>query len=110
MQLDPFQEMCKEIWPAGDQKIIWNMTIVICQVKSIQKTSTARENKVTGTPTVACSLKVTWIPKLAACSMTIRLAMLPTMIRLPANVLDTASVYHSTGRPESRNRTRKRNL
>ncbi len=59
----------------------------------------------TGTPTRAWSRKEMLTPQAAACSMTMRLAMLPIVIRLPAKVLDTASAYHCSSRAGSRNLT-----
>lgn len=59
-----------------------------------QTSKISNDTKVTGIPTAACWENVILILKSEACSTTIRLAMLPSKNRLPAKVLDTASVYH----------------
>ena len=50
----------------------------------------ARVRTVTGMPTRACSRQPILMPKRPACSTTMMFAMLPTMRRLPASVLDRA--------------------
>ena len=50
--------------------------------------------RVTGMPTRACSRQVIRWPKRAAWSMTMMLAMLPTINRLPASVLDQDQQFH----------------
>jgi hypothetical protein len=59
-----------------------------------QKNNISNDASVTGTPTAACRENVIFIPQFPACSTTIRFAMLPNKNKLPAKVLDTASVYH----------------
>ena len=60
----------------------------------IQQNNISSDANVTGIPTVACCKNVSFISKFAACSTTIRFAMLPNKNKFPAKVLDTASVYH----------------
>ena len=60
----------------------------------IQENNIINDAKVTGIPTVACCKIAIFISKLAACYTTMRFAMLPNKNKLPAKVLDNASVYH----------------
>ena len=60
----------------------------------IQQNNINNDTNVTGIPTVACCENVIFTSQFAACSTTIRFAMLPNKNKFPAKVLDTASVYH----------------
>src|SRR5438034_1299573 len=54
--------------------------------------------KVRGTPTLQYSQNEIATPSRRALSTTIRLATEPSMVRLPANVLDIASASHAVSR------------
>jgi len=60
---------------------------------------------VTGIPATACSFQLKGIPILSASPATIMLAMLPTIRRLPANVLDSARIFPAPGISLTRGRS-----
>ena len=73
--------------------------IVYLSPVSVQRTNQFQINaiviviSVTGKPTLACSMNPICTLYSLACSMVIKLAILPMVIRLPAKVLTKASKY-----------------